>query len=396
MHTPSFQSWPIWKREEVDAVRNVIESGRWWCGAPEDRAGEQVWSFQEEFAAFQESKHCIAVSNGTVALEAALAALDIGLGDEVIVTDFTFFASASAVIAVNAVPIFCDIDPETLAMDVCKAASLITPRTRAIIAVHLGGNPPDMDALCKLAAEHDLYVIEDCAHAQGSRYRGTRVGNLGDVGTFSFQASKTVTAGEGGAIVCNDDELADRLYSTTDCGRRKGDYFYAHHGYGSNYRMPELSAALLRVQLRRFPSQHRLRNEHAAYLSERMNAVEGISAMKPTPGTEEIGYYVFPFLFDPDVFHGMTRKEFTSVLHDRGIETDDPYPPLHSLHCFTHAQLRKGIDYSRANWLNQDNEHEHFAVASDVFQRTVQLPHYLLLSGKDQLDYIVEVIEHMK
>jgi dTDP-4-amino-4,6-dideoxygalactose transaminase len=396
MHTPSFQSWPIWESEEIEAVQDVIESGKWWCGAPEDRVGEQVWSFQEEFAAFQESKHCIAVSNGTVALEAALAALGIGLGDEVIVTDFTFFASASAVIAVNAVPIFCDIDPETLAMDVQKAASLVTPRTRAIIAVHLGGNPPDMDALRDLAVAHDMYVIEDCAHAQGSRYRGARVGNLGDVGTFSFQASKIVTAGEGGAIVCNDDELAERLYSTTDCGRIKGGYFYSHYAYGSNYRMSELSAALLRVQLNRFPSQHRLRNEHAAYLTERLNAVQGISVMKPTPGTEEIGYYVFPFLFDPDSFHGMTKEEFTEVLKDRGIETDDPYPPLHSLHCFTHALLRKGIDYSKANWLNRETNHDYFPVATDVFHRTVQLPHFLLLSGKSQLDYIVDVIENMK
>ena len=225
MKSPTFHQWPVWDKEEIESVGGVLTSGNWWCGAPEDQAGKNVWSFQKEFAAFQESKHCIAVSNGTVALEAVMLALDIGLGDEVIVSDYTFVASASAVIATNAVPIFCDIDPETLVMDVERAASLITPRTRAIIAVHLGGNPVDMEGVCTLASDHGLKIIEDCAHAQGSRYRGKRVGNWGDAGTFSFQASKVLTAGEGGAIICNDDDLADRIYSVTDCGRRKGDYF---------------------------------------------------------------------------------------------------------------------------------------------------------------------------
>jgi dTDP-4-amino-4,6-dideoxygalactose transaminase len=396
MQKPSFQKWPVWDSEEVSAVKGVIESGSWWCGAPEDRAGEQVWSFQREFASLQESKHCIAVANGTVALEAVLLALDIGLGDEVILSDFTFFASASAVAAVNAVPIFCDIDPDTLLLDVKKTASLITPRTRAIIAVHLGGNPTDMDAVCELASEHDLKVIEDCAHAQGSRYRGTRVGNLGDAGTFSFQASKTLTAGEGGAIVCNDGKLADNIYSVTDCGRRRGGYFYSHYRYGGNYRMPELSAALLRVQLKRFPSQHRLRNASARYLSERLNAIPGISVMKPTPGADEIGYYVYPFLFDPEFFNGMDKKQFVKKLHAGGIETDDPYPPLHSLHCFRNCKLRKGIDYTEANWGDVSEVKHRFPVVSDVFQRTVQLPHYLLLSERKQLDYIVEFIENLK
>ena len=177
MDNPSFHRWPVWNGAEIDAVHEVIASGSWWCGSPGHQAGTHVWSFQQEFASFQESKHCIAVSNGTVALEAVLLALGIGMGDEVILSDYTFFATASAVIAVNAIPIFCDIDPETLVMDVKKAASLITPRTRVIIAVHLGGNPSDMEVVCRLASDHKLNVIEDCAHAQGSRYRDIRVGS---------------------------------------------------------------------------------------------------------------------------------------------------------------------------------------------------------------------------
>jgi len=387
----TFPEWPVWDHDDVEAVKRVVESGQWWCGAPADQAGMHVWSFQKEFASFQEAKHCIAVSNGTVAIEAVLLALGIGLGNEVIVSDYTFFASASAVVAANAVPIFCDIHPETLVMDVDKAEKLITDRTRAIIAVHLGGNPVEMDRLASLAAEHGLKVIEDCAHAQGSRYKGRRIGNWGDAGTFSFQASKVLTAGEGGAIICNDAALSDRIYSIADCGRKKGDYFYAHHEYGANFRMPEFSAALLRTQLKKFSAQHELRNQNARYLAERLNAIDGISVMKPTPGTEELGYYVYPFLFEPKRFRGMSKEEFVMALEKGGIPTDDCYPPLHTLACFRNKTLRKGIDYSHANWDKGD-----FRIVLDVFSRSVQLAHYVLLAQKQQLDYIADYIVSMK
>jgi dTDP-4-amino-4,6-dideoxygalactose transaminase len=386
---PAFARWPVWGEAELEAVRHVVESGQWWCGAPEDRAGDQVWAFQDEFAAFQEARHCIAVSNGTVALEAVLAAFGVGLGDEVIISDYTFFATASSVLATGAVPVFCDIDPETLVMDVDRVSDLITSRTRAVIAVHLGGNPVEMDRLCTLAAEHGLKVLEDCAHAHGSRYRGKRVGTWGDAGTFSFQASKVLTAGEGGAIICNDGELADRIYSITDCGRKRGDYFYAHHEYGSNFRMPELSAALLRVQLGKFPEQHGLRNDNARYLADRLNGITGISVMKPTPGTDEIGYYLFPFLFEHDRFEGIGKEGFVKKLHEAGIPTDDCYPPLHTLSCFIEGRLRNGIDYGGFVW----GEDKDFPVVSDVFGRSVQLPHQVLLSVRKQLDYIADTVE---
>jgi dTDP-4-amino-4,6-dideoxygalactose transaminase len=246
-----------------------------------------------------------------------------------------------------------------------------------------------MDRLCTLAAEHGLKVLEDCAHAHGSRYRGKRVGTWGDAGTFSFQASKVLTAGEGGAIICNDGELADRIYSITDCGRKRGDYFYAHHEYGSNFRMPELSAALLRVQLGKFPEQHGLRNDNARYLADRLNGITGISVMKPTPGTDEIGYYLFPFLFEHDRFEGIGKEGFVKKLHEAGIPTDDCYPPLHTLSCFIEGRLRNGIDYGGFVW----GEDKDFPVVSDVFGRSVQLPHQVLLSVRKQLDYIADTVE---
>ena len=220
----NFPKWPIYDDEEINALAEVIKSGKWWIGAPGVHQGENVWKFQAEFARFQEAKSSIATFNGTISIELALLSLGVGLGDEVIVSDYTFIASASAVVATNAIPILCDIDPETLVMDVDKMESLITSRTKAIVPVHLAGNPVEMDRLMEIAEKNNLKVVEDCAHAHGSRYKGKRVGNWGHAGSFSFQASKVLTGGEGGALITNDDELADLMYSIGDCGRKKDGY----------------------------------------------------------------------------------------------------------------------------------------------------------------------------
>lgn len=375
---------------------DAIKSGKWWAGSPGQKIGKNLWKFQEEFASFQESNHCIAVANGTVAIEAALLALGVGLGDEVIVSDYTFVASASAVVATNAVPIFCDIDPETLVMDVNKVESLITDRTKAIIPVHLGGNPVEMDKLVEIAQKYDLYIVEDCAHAQGSRFKGKRMGNWGDAGTFSFQASKVLTSGEGGAIICNDDDLADTIYSIIDCGRKKNHYSYAHFVYGTNYRMSEFLAALLRPQLEKFPEQHSLRNDNAFYFSEKLNKIEGLYTMKPTPGTTQLGWYVFPIVYEPEKFGGITKNEFYKRLNLNGIPTDDCYPPLHSLQCFKDINLRIGIDYSNANWGGNKSDNENFSVVSDIYNRSVEFPQYMFLSPKEKLDKVVEFIKSLK
>ncbi|MHA1847241.1 MAG: DegT/DnrJ/EryC1/StrS family aminotransferase [Promethearchaeota archaeon] len=393
----NFPRWPQIDEEDNEMIASVLESGNLWCGAPDVHVGENVWDFQEEFANFCGSKYCVAVTNGTHALEVSLLALGIGLGDEVIVSDYTFVASASAVIGVNAVPIFCDIRPDTFNMDENKIKSLITKRTKAIIAVHLGGMPCDMNQIMDIARENDLKVIEDCAHAHGSKYKGKRLGNFGDCGTFSFQASKVLTAGEGGAIICNDEMLAEKIYSVADCGRKKGDYFYNHHVYGSNYRMGEFQAALLRSQLKKFIHwQHDLRNKNASYLREKLNDIEGILCQAITNGTEEVGQYVFPFTFDPSDFK-IKKSDFYKKLNENGIPTDDCYPPLHSLACFKNVQGMKGIDYSNANWGGEKSNDENFPVVTNVYNHGVEFPQEMfLVKDKRSLDYVVEVIDQIK
>lgn len=392
----NFPEWPIYDDEEINALKDVIESGQWWIGAPAVHKGENVWKFQEEFAKFHEAKHCITVFNGTVSIEIALLAFGVGLGDEVIVSDYTFVASGSTVVATNAVPIFCDIDPETLVMDVNKVEALITERTKAIVPVHLGGNPVEMDRLMEIANKHDLKVVEDCAHAHGSRYKGKMVGNWGHAGSFSFQASKVITAGEGGALITNHDDLAKLMYSISDCGRIPGEYFYDHFMYGTNYRMSEYQGAILRAQLKKFPKQHQTRNENAKYFADKLNAIDGIRIMKPTPGTDELGWYVYPIVFEPEKFGGMTKAEFYKKLNDKGIPTDDCYPPLHGLKCFKNINLRKGIDYSKANWGGAKSDDKNFPVVTDIYSRSVEFPQEMLLASKDMLDWVVEFIKSLK
>ncbi len=391
-----YPKWPIYNDKEIKALTEVIKSGEWWCGAPGAHQGNNVWAFQDDFAQLQGSEYCVAVCNGTVAIEAALMALDVGLGDEVIVSDYTFVASASAVIATNAVPIFCDINPNTFVMDVYKVEELITERTKAIIPVHLGGNPVNMEHLMELALNYDLKVVEDCAHAHGSDFKGKKVGNWGDAGTFSFQASKVLTSGEGGAIICNSEELADNIYSYIDCGRKKNQHFYKHFSYGTNYRMTEYQAAVLRAQLKKFPDQHKLRNENAQYFMKKLNEINGIKTMKPTPGTTSLGWYVFPIVFELKEFGGITKSEFYKKLNRNGIPTDDCYPPLHSLDCFKTTNLKKRIDYSRANWGGEKSNNTNFPIVSDIYSRSIEFPQEMLLANKEQLDNVVDFIKSLK
>jgi len=392
----NFPEWPIYDDEEIKALEEVIKSGQWWIGAPMVHKGENVWKFQEEFAKFHEAKHCVCVFNGTVSIEIALLSFGVGLGDEVIVSDYTFVASGSSVVATNAVPIFCDIDPETLVMDVSKVEGLITDRTKAIVPVHLGGNPVEMDRLMEIADKHNLKVVEDCAHAHGSRYKGKMVGNWGQAGSFSFQASKVITGGEGGALITNDDELADLMYSIADCGRKKGEYFYDHYRFGTNYRMTEYQGAVLRAQLKKFPAQHKLRNENANYFMEKLNAIEGIRVMKPTPGTDELGWYVYPIVFEPEKFGGLSKADFYKKLNDSGIPTDDCYPPLHGLHCFKNVDLKKGIDYSNVNWGGEKSDDKNFPIVTNIYSRSVEFPQEMLLATKEQLDGVVDFIISLK
>jgi len=248
--TKPFPDWPIYDDLEREALNEVLESRDWWR-----TEGSKTLDFEQSFAEYHQAKHGIAVTNGTHAIEVALAAMGIGPGDEVIVPNATFVASASAVLFAGALPVLVDVSADSYCIDPELAEAAITEHTKAIIAVHMGGRPADLDQLTAVARKYDIALLEDAAHAHGSEWRGQKVGTFGVGGTFSFQASKTMTAGEGGMIISNDDDFERLARSTHDCGRMPGEWFYSHYIYGSNYRLSEWQGAVLLAQLTRLDEQ---------------------------------------------------------------------------------------------------------------------------------------------
>ena len=329
----SWPSWPQWDGAERELLESVLQSGKW-----SSARGEEARSWIAEFAAFQDARHGVALTNGTHSLEAALAACEVGEGDEVIVPALTFVATATAVLAVNGVPILADVDPHSLCIDVAAAEAAITDRTRAIIAVHLAGTACDLDALVSLCKKHDLVLIEDCAHAPGTRWRGSGVGSFGSFGSFSFQASKLMTAGEGGALITNDSGLCARAWSYADCGRVGGDRF-GHAEYGGNLRMTEWQGAVLRAQLQRLPEQHRIREERAGLLDAELEKFPGLRPQSGDPRMDSRARFAYVFHYDPKHFAGLSLEGFGLALTQEGIPIGRPYPSINTLALFREGRF---------------------------------------------------------
>lgn len=313
--------WPRVTDASREYVLDALESGHWsrntadggWC----DR-------LEREFAAYHDAEHAVAVANGTVAIELALLACGVEPGDEVIVPSYSFIASAGAVPAVGAVPRFVDTDPETYNVDVEHLREVITDRTVGVVGVHFAGYPMDMDAMLEVTREHGLFLIEDAAHAQGTEWRGRKVGAIGDAGTFSFQETKSLPSGEGGIVVTDDDVLADRLRLEHNIGREQGSTGYVHTHLASNSRLSEYGAALATAQLENLPGEnaHRERNEELL-----VSELEGIEGIHTKPRDERItarGYCLFNVRFDED-HYGVSRDRFLEALRAEGVPASDGY-----------------------------------------------------------------------
>ena len=337
-----------------------------------------------EFAAFQGAAHGLALTNGTHTLEAALAACEVGEGDEVIVPALTFVATATAALAVNATPVIVDVEPDTLCISPTAIAGAITERTRAIVAVHLAGTPCDLDALTELCERHRLVLIEDCAHAHGSRWRNRGVGTFGTFGSFSFESHKLMTAGEGGALITDDEALRVRAISYIDCGRIEGAHWYHHAAYGSNLRMTEWQGAVLSAQLRRYPEQQRLREERAALLDAALAKLPGV---EPQAGDDRVtarARYSYVVHYDPAAFAGLSRREFATALAAEGIDVGDSYPSLNTLTLFRERTFGSRL---RTNAPQLDYGACRAPIAEQAAENTIWLDHRMLLAGpEDVLD----------
>ena len=321
---PPFPSWPYFDEEEIAAVTAVLRSGRvnrW--------TGQENVLFEQEFAAFAGCRHAIAVANGTVALELALLALGIGPGDEVIVSSRTFIASASAVVMRGATPVVADIEPDSQNLSAATVRPLLTPRTRAIIAVHLAGWPCDMDPLLELAHAHGIKVIEDCAQAQGATYKGRPVGSLGDVAAFSFCQDKIMTTGgEGGMLTTNDPEIWQKAwaykdhgkdYDTVFCKEPGAGFRWLHHSFGTNWRMTEIQAAIGRIALRKVPDWVAVRRRHAAALTAMFRNIHGLRITEPPAEIAHAYYKYYAFVEPGTLPEFMSRDWLMTAITDVGI-----------------------------------------------------------------------------
>ena len=322
--TEAYPAWPVHDERDVAAVTTVIKSGRW-GGFP--YPGPQTAEFIRRFAELQGGGYPVAMANGTITMEVALRAADIGWGDEVIVPAYTFQATAAAPMAAGAIPVIVDIDPETYCIDPQAVEAAITTRTKAIIPVHLAAQMADMDAIMEIAERHDLVVVEDAAHAHGARWRGQGAGTIGHFGSFSLRSSKILTTGEGGVLLCRTAELAARAVSIIDCGRphdEAGQMFTM----GANYRMPELQAALGNVAIERFPEQVRQRGEMAAYLEESLSEIPGVRLLRRDPRHTTRSFYCYVFAIQPEVF-GAEHDVVCAALIAEGIPCDTGYEAMH-------------------------------------------------------------------
>jgi len=317
---PLGKPWPIFGREEEEAAIEVVRSGKWWRGSYGEWKASKVGQFEDAFAAYQHAKWGIAVTNGTHALECALKAAGVEPGDEVIVPALTFVATATAAALVGGVPIMVDVDPATYNISPKAIEAAITERTRAIVPVHNGGYPCDMDAIMAIAKKHNLMVIEDCAHAHGSEYKGRRLGSIGHLSGFSFQQGKTLTCGEGGIVLTNDNELAEKAFSFMHIGRMSGRPFYEFHRVASNLRMTEWQAAILLAQLKRLDEQVETRERNTAHLVKGMKAIDGVEAL---PRDKRIVtrwcFYYWNFKFIADRWPGVSRNTFLDALRAEGV-----------------------------------------------------------------------------
>jgi len=324
VRTKGWPAWPVHGEEEERLLLDVLRSGQWWSVG-----GQRVPEFEEAFARSQDARYAVCVTNGTAAIEIALRALGIGCGDEVIVPPYTFIATASSVLAVGATPVFADIEPGSLNIAPAAVEAAITDRTRAVIPVHIAGCPANMDGVLAVAEAHGLAVIEDAAQAHAAEWKGTKVGALGHCGTFSFQASKNLNAGEGGAIVTNRDDVADKCWSVHNVGRTRSGKWYEHHVLGGNFRMTEWQAAILLAQLARVPEQTERRTSNARILTEGLGPISGIITLPPDPRVTRHAYHLYVFRYDPSGFGSRGRDEFLRALNAEGVPCGAGYVPLY-------------------------------------------------------------------
>jgi dTDP-4-amino-4,6-dideoxygalactose transaminase len=373
LNTP-FSPWPSFTAEEGDAVRDVVLSNKvnYWTG-------HECRKFEDEFAAWSGTKHAIALANGTVALDLALNALGIGLGDEVIVTPRTFIASVSSIVNAGAIPVFAEIDRDSQNITAATIRQVLSKKTKAIICVHLAGWPCDMDPIMALAGEYDLKVIEDCAQSHGALYKGRSVGSIGHVGAWSFCQDKIMsTGGEGGMVTTDDSALWAKMWAFKDHGKswdavyerqHPPGFRWLHESFGTNWRMLEIQAVIGRIQLRRMSDWHAARFAHAKRIWERASALNGLRVPVVSSEINHAAYKCYVFVDPNKLADGWTRDRIISEIIQRGV-------PCYSGSC-SEVYLEKAFDST--NWRPETR----MSVAKELGETSLMFLVHPTLTGEE-------------
>ena len=382
-----YPDWPSLDESDVEAVTAVVRGGQV-GGYPEP--GPRAAEFAAGFAAYQGASHGIVMANGTITMEVALKALDVGWGDEVIIPALTFAATPYAAMAAGALPVFVDVEPERWTIDPDLVEAAVTPRTRAIMPVHLGQQMADMDRIMEIARRHDLFVVEDCAHAHGQRWRDQGAGCIGDFGSFSHQSTKILTAGEGGTLTTQDERLARRAHSLIDCGRPK-DAAEQEYTFGANYRLGELACALLVNGLRRFPAQQERRAALGEHFERLAADLPGVTIKRRDPRITRWSFYRYIFEIDPEAFAGATNEQVAEALEAEGVPAEVQYPPMSRYDLFQPSLSRLPVAVEYADRL--DPARMSFPVAEAAGERTaVYLNESIFRSDEAGVEDAVEAL----
>ena len=388
-----FHEWPLVQSNDEQALLRTLRSGDWYR-----RGGDQVPTFERDWGRKLGAKHVLATNGGTTALFAAVAALEIGPGDEVIVPPYTFIATVNAVLLHHALPIFVDTHPETHQIDASKIEAAITPRTRALLPVHIAGAPCDLDAILALSKRRSLPVIEDACQAHLAEWRGKSVGLHGEMGAFSFQASKNLNCGEGGCLVTND----DRHIAAASAFHNNGSSLHGSDGgvgtgHGCNLRMTEFQASVLLSQMERIEAQAHRRTENAAYLDKLLAEVPGVTPAAIHDGCTRNAYHLYMLRYEPETFAGMSKKQLQDAMQAEGIPLSGGYDELNKtdfLEKTFASRPFKAIysDKQIADWRERNQTPVNARVCSTAFW----FSQTTLLGSKNDMELIAEAFRKVQ
>jgi len=391
-HPEIFPAWPVIDQTEEQALNDVLKSKKW-CrlGSP------KVDSFEEEFKKLTGAKHCLATSSGTNALYTLLGALDIGPGDEVIMPVYTFIATYNVIALNYALPIFVDTDIESFQIDADKIEAAITKQTKVIMPVHIGGSPANLDKILRICAKTKIPMIEDACQAHLAEWRGKKVGTLGFAGAFSFQASKNLNSGEGGAILTNDEKFAQSCYSFHNQGQggRVTSYSSGSIGTrGTNVRLSEFQGNLLLAQMTRVVEQTNIRTANANYLTKMLKEIPGITPAKLYEGTTRSAYHLYMFRYDNSHFAGLSREKFLNALTKEGIPCSEGYGMMNKGTYVTGLAKNKHYlniygEKMMNHWLGQNQFPQNDKLTSE---QSVWFFQNMLLGPRSDMDQIVNAI----